>query len=184
MKFHQYVNGPILGCQGVTQTIQVLETVLAQSEVFLDSSSGSTSKKLINALTPKLRMESWRNLWPIDRTVSSNAYASFFIDYYKDENSLNCGHLHRYFLQFMFDNRQAIGTNLIKFEIASRNSLLGNRIPTCIAICAEELSVKKLGWDGGVASSQEYLDAINGPYLSILTNPPMIFSIENLTNSK
>jgi hypothetical protein len=82
----------------------------------------------------------------------------------------------------MFDNRQAIGTNLMKFEIASRNSVIGGRSPICIGICAEESKIRKLGWDGAAASSQEYLEAINGAYSSVLTNPPLIFSIEKLTN--
>jgi hypothetical protein len=140
------------------------------------------TKRLISALEPYLLDAGWTARWPIDRSVSHDGYASFFIDYHLDEDAKDCGHYHRFFLQLMFDNRQAIGTNLLKFEIASRNSIMNGRMPTCIAICAEDSKVKKLGWDGAAASSQEYLGAIAGPYANVLTSPPIIFSIDRVSN--
>lgn len=182
MLIHQYINSQIFPCKVVQETISSLKSTLTELQLDPDSASGGMTKKLLSALTPYLVSTSWRERWPIDRSVQHDAYASFFIDYSLDEDLQACGHHHRYFLQLMFDNRQAIGTNLMKFEIASRNSVIGGRSPICIGICAEESKIRKLGWDGAAASSQEYLEAINGAYSSVLTNPPLIFSIEKLTN--
>ena len=122
--------------------------------------------------------------FPIDSSVSSNDYASFFIDFYLDTPSESCGHGHRFLLQFMFDNRQAIGTNLLKFDIASRNAALRERQTTSIALCVEKSRVRQLGWDGSAASAQEYIDAVLGPYNKVITNIPVVFAIDNLTQEE
>jgi hypothetical protein len=179
---HQYVNGQSFPCEAVQRTISSLRSALIELQIQPGTIIGGMTKKLISAISPFLASETWAESWPIDQTVFHNAYASYFIDYFRNEDLQSCGHFHRYFLQFMFDNRQAIGTNLMKFEIASRNSIIGGRTPICIAICAEESRIKKLGWDGAAASSQEYLEAINGAYATVLSNPPLIFSIEDLIN--
>lgn len=182
MVIHQYLSGQLSLCNSALQRIEDLRSALSMLEIHQDSGSGGISKRLISALQGYLLTGGWQSSWPIDKTVSHDGYASFFIDYQLDEELADCRHFHRYFLQFMFDNRQAIGTNLLKFEIASRNSVINGRIPICIAVCAEEGKIRKMGWDGAAASSQEYLSAISGPYSAVLSNPPVILSIESLEN--
>ena len=182
MIIHQYSNSQTFSCNAILSSISELKAALSDIEVKQDVSGGGMTKKLIGAISPYLESADWKPSWPIDRTVPHNAYASYFIDYSKDQDLDSCGHYHRYFLQFMFDNRQAIGTNLMKFEIASRNSIINGRVPVCIAVCGEEGRIRKMGWDGSAASSQEYLEAINGPYASVLSNTPLILSIDNLHN--
>ena len=128
---HQYINRPIYSCEAVQETILSLKLALLELQLEADSVSGGMTKKLVNGLAPYLSTTSWKERWPIDKSVQHNAYASYSIDYSLDEGAKSCGHFHRYFLQFMFDNRQAVGTNLMKFEIASRNSILAGRSPVC-----------------------------------------------------
>ena len=87
-----------------------------------------------------------------------------------DEISADCEHSHRILVEQCFDNRQAIGTNLLKFQLAS--SLFENHLKhtaLSIIICADRHSLKLFGWDGSIASSEEYEAALRGPYANIIT---------------
>lgn len=182
MIIHQYLSGQTSLCAPSQVILNELKGELQRIEVSPGNSSGGMSKRLSASLQSFFESSGWTSMWPIDKSVPYDSYASFFIDYQLDKDDTACGHMHRYFLQLMFDNRQAIGTNLLKFEIASRNSLISGRMPVCMAVCIEDGQVRKLGWDGAAASAQEYLVAIAGPYSCILTCSPIIFSIQNTVN--
>ena len=96
-----------------------------------------------------------------------------------DQITNPCGHKHRFFSEFCFDNRQAIGTNLLKFQVAAANSRFHGYSPLGFLICADGFSIKNYGWDGGVASYQEYDHAIRIPYKNILNEPPILISIRS-----
>lgn len=179
MKINQYSNGQNPKCAPAAGVIDDIKNLLTSTAVSTEVKSGMTSK-VKDALLPELRILGWKDKFPIDKSVTYDDYASFFVDMYLDTPEQECSHSHRFLLQFMFDNRQAIGTNLIKFDIAAYNAAKSNRLTTAIAICAEKNEIKKLGWDGSAASAQEYLNAITGPYESIIKFPPYIFSIKEI----
>jgi len=64
-----------------------------------------------------------------------------------------------------FDNRQSIGTNLLKFEIARQNSQ--NPMFGLIIAGNREL-LKEYGWDGSIASAEEYESAMTSAYAEII----------------
>ena len=130
-------------------------------------------------LEPLLRKYSWSSNWPIDKSVSKDGFANFFIDRFLEEPESNeKTHRHRFFLQFMFDNRQSLGGNLLKFEVASRNAQAKGIQVTSIAITGSRKTLKQLGWDGAIATTSEYESAICGAYSNVVLNPPYIFSLE------
>lgn len=178
MNINQYSNGQSPKCAHALRVLNDIKELLENTDVPIGDKSGMTSK-VREALLPSLLTMGWKSKFPIDKSVTYDDYASFFVDMYLDEPEFECEHSHRYLLQFMFDNRQAIGTNLIKFDVAAYNATKHNRLTTSIALCAEKNEIKRLGWDGSAASAQEYLDAITGPYRSLIKNPPYIFSIKN-----
>lgn len=179
MLINQYQNNQNTLCVPAQSVIDSVRRILESKSVQGSGSSGM-SQKVKDALIPELVIEGWRENFPIDQSVAHNDYASFYIDMFLDLPSNGCSHLHRFLLQFMFDNRQAIGTNLLKFDVAAYNAHNHNRNTTTIGLCVEKDHIKKLGWDGSLGSAQEYLHAITGPYGSILKNPPIIFAIKNL----
>lgn len=179
MKINQYPVGKSDVCGESSKTVADILRLFELVEI-VDSDGLKMSSKVTSALYPVLVAAGWKQRFPIDNSVGHDDYESFFIDYFLDENSETCGHKHRYLLQFMFDNRQAIGTNLLKFDIAAKNSSEHNRVVTNIGICVEKSVIRKLGWDYSAASAQEYINAIVGPYKKVLNNPPLVLAIEKL----
>lgn len=177
MKINQYLSGLASRCEPSERL--VAETVQLLSGSGLDKDNrGSASQKVKDSLAPILQRQGWNQRFPINSDVSYDDYASFFLDFFMDLPPENCSHEHRFLFQFMFDNRQAIGTNLLKFELAAKNSNRNGRLTTSIGLCVEKSKIRMLGWDGSAASAQEYVSALTGPYGGAFSYPPLILAIE------
>lgn len=97
------------------------------------------------------------------------AYANYRMDAVLDEYSSECGHNHRINVQLFLDNRQAIGTNLLKFEISSnRFEKTEDDKSFAIAISIDKECKKALKIDNSVATYAEYEKACNNAYDGIL----------------
>ena len=123
----------------------------------------------------------WRQPFQFDSSVSSiYPLSNYKLDAMIDESSTNCEHIHRVLVEQCFDNRQAIGTNLLKFQLASSLFESGlKHIALSIIICADRHSLKLFGWDGSIASSEEYEAALRGPYSKIITTTPILMVIRD-----
>lgn len=101
---------------------------------------------------------------PLERS-----YANYLMDAVLDEYDSICGHNHRINLQLFLDNRQAIGTNLLKFEISSnRFEISKKNRALAIAISIDKNCKKILNIDNSVATYSEYEKACNTAYVDIL----------------
>ena len=164
-------------CETQLETIQVLIRLLEKVDLPQNSKEGTTSI-LRSQIDEDLALSGWQDGHLIDHQVSLEyPTANYTMDLSLDGLTNGCNHKHRYSLEFCFDNRQAVGTNLLKFEVASRNAITQNWNPLPILVCATAGAVKQFGWDGGVASYQEYDHAIRIPYKSVLENPPVLLAI-------
>ena len=95
-----------------------------------------------------------------------------------DLNSSSCSHRHRILLEICFDNRQTIGTNLLKFELAARAfESDSSKKSLGIMLCADRLSLRQFGWDESAGSSEEYEVALRGPYGDLLKHQPTLLVI-------
>ena len=162
------------------QQLNVIEKLTEAIHVVkLPSNSKEQTTSVLRAQLDDFLDESgWEESFRVDNLISLEfPTANYTLDLSLDSASSSCGHLHRYFIEFCFDNRQAIGTNLLKFEVASRNAELQNRVPLPILICATAQAIKQFGWDGGVASYQEYDHALRMPYKNIITQPPALIAL-------
>lgn len=141
----------------------------------------SPSKQIREATAELFKQGEWRQSFQFDTTVSDIYPATNYqLDAVLDYPNLDCGHSHRIFVEQCFDNRQAIGTNLLKFELAKsiyERSLDFKSLS--LIICADKACLKKFGWDGSIASSEEYENALRGAYNSILKINPVLLVIRN-----
>lgn len=164
-------------CPSQSLLIEKLTSALHKVELPRNSKAGTTGV-LRAQLHDFVEESGWSEGHKIDNQISLEfPTANYTLDLVQDEVSSTCGHQHRYFIEFCFDNRQAIGTNLLKFEVASQNTEMLNRRPLPILVCATAQAIKEFGWDSGVASYQEYDHAIRGPYKEILKHPPAVIAI-------
>ena len=166
-------------CSIVLETIGTLQTSL-EAVVIETTAESSASKQLKNHMFNKLITEAWRPQFKISKEVSE-AYptANYILDLMKDFESDACNHNHRFFLEFCFDNRQAIGSNILKFEVASRIAAQSDYSPVPVLVCADAAALKHFGWDGSIASANEYEYALRVVYREIMQYPPIILSLHN-----
>lgn len=168
-------------CLVEQRRITGLKLALEQIVVALESKD-SPSKQIKNATGEIFQQGGdWRQPFQIDTNVSSiYPLSNYKLDAMIDESPANCEHFHRALVEQCFDNRQAIGTNLLKFQLAT--SLFEarlNHITLSIIICADRHSLKLFGWDGSIASSEEYEAALRGPYAKIITTAPILMVIRD-----
>jgi hypothetical protein len=68
----------------------------------------------------------------------------------------------------MFDNRQAIGTNLLKFAVGQASFAGENHDVISLGICVSEGAKIRNGWDASVAIFDEYSGAIMMQYKNVI----------------
>lgn len=162
---------------------------------FLDNFEDYLSRQLIDKIADmppstqvKLIMNAfflsrgWNQKFVFDGSIPNSINrANYTFDGIKDEpESTGCLHRHRTFVEICFDNRQAIGTNLLKFQAALtkyEDKEFSRGLP--ILVCADRRSLREFGWDNSAASSEEYEFAMRNPYKDILTRPPVLLVIRN-----
>lgn len=136
---------------------------------------GSVQAKILLSQTSKAL--GWETDFLVTREASKDfPNANFKVNYLWVSRACPCGERHRVFVHRCFDNRQAIGTNLLRFFLAHQAGLRGTRDSSAfVAIVADE-KAKRAAWDGSVGSYEEYFFSLNGGYQA-LPMPPMDFLI-------
>lgn len=138
----------------------------------------ATTSVLRSQIDEALTVAGWKNDFVIDSRISLEfPTANYNLDLSLDSPNSKCEHRHRFLLEFCFDNRQAIGTNLLKFEIATLNSEAQQWKTLPILVCATSRAIKEFGWDSGVGSYQEYDHALRIPYSRVISHPPVLIAI-------
>jgi hypothetical protein len=166
-------------CQGVEQELNLLKDTL--QSIHLDANLGKTTQQIQKYLNPLLADSGWILDFTFDaNTISTSPSANYVLNAIKDLPATLCDHRHRLLLELCFDNRQAIGTNLLKFEAAKR---LFEKNKDCLAtsiiICGSQEALTNLNWDGGVASYGEYENALLTVYKDILSIVPQYLVIKS-----
>ena len=164
-------------CEIEVSTIGSIKSSLRTAITKL-SETDHPSKFLKSNLASVLIAKGWKTDFEIDPKISKEYPSAIFkIDYFYDLNAEICNHKHRFFLEVSFDNRQNLGTNLLKFEVASINSESHGFRILPILICADEAILKKYKWDGAIADVWEYDHAIRIPYSRVIKNVPILISL-------
>lgn len=132
-------------------------------------------------LDPWFISNNWTRKFPIDHAFpradlpSSNYDLDWLL-------AFECSHhneRHAIALEYAFDNRQAIGTNLLKLETAAnRFAKDENRLHLGVVLTATKTALKNGGWDNGIASSEEYENAVLHCYDQVLKRSIMVMSIK------
>ena len=162
-------------CAIETATIGTIIESLKQVSFVIGTNS--TAPKIISSWIKNFAHEfGWIESFRINPDIPKDLpITNYLMDGILDQYEAECGHHHRFLIQTCFDNRQAIGTNLLKFEMAKLKFCKTTQhkiLP--IIICAEPQVLKMLKWDGSVASSSEYELALLAGYNGILDSNPML----------
>lgn len=153
----------------------VQELLVSLESIDMKAGAGSVQAKRL--LTPAALEHGWERDFYITNSVSKDyPDANFKVNYLWVLNGCKCSKRHKVFLHRCFDNRQAIGTNLLRFMVADQASSKSNSDEYAFIALVADDKAKKVAWDGAVGSYEEYLFAVNGGYKSIPL-PPIDFAI-------
>lgn len=109
--------------------------------------------------------------------IKSGAAANYCIDYLSVIRECACGSKHQIALELCFDNRQAIGTNILKAHFS--NKLLNQKESNssiAILVVAED-AIKAKAYDTSTGSESDYESALLSLYAPVLTSAICIFTL-------
>lgn len=177
MHVHKFVNKS--GARILAENAELNALVEHVMLVFRNSSSDSIRRG--NRSSEKLRSillsaePSLKSKILVERGFPSSLPSSHVEVEFQFEKILDTGT--RLFCQFevLGDNREAIGTTLLKLEMANRgNKTLGESLSVGIAL---EKNLRNAGWDGAVGTFDEYEHAIISTYADFLTTGHVLLGL-------
>ena len=165
----------------IAKLIEAIQLQLSLSPDF-DSENFSRTKTFRGLLRGLVEMNSnwnWKFLG-LDAIPDGLFNENYVIDAVSDQAFNSCSRRHRLLVELCFDNRQAIGTNILKLESAARQfeSRTGGKA-YCLIICADRKALKNGLWDSGVADEEEYQIAISTAYREFVTSPFSLLILRN-----
>jgi hypothetical protein len=165
--FEQYTE-----CAELQGVISGLVKFLQSLELDNDG-PGATSNKIKVPLTNWAKENGWRPNRIIDSTIPSGISNSIYkVNLLRDIPLNSCPHHHRVFFHCFFDNRQAIGTNLIRLDYAIGNfQTQESRIGHGVALVLDGAAKTFFGWDNAVGTWEEYDFAVKKTFSNFAKNP-------------
>lgn len=141
----------------------------------------ATSKQIRDAVAEYMKKGSWIPDFKFNSSIpDSEPNTNYRIDFIKDIAEPSDKQIMRILFEACFDNRQAIGTNVLKFELATRVfERHENRKAIPIMLVADKRSLKKYGWDGSIGSFEEYELALRDPYSDLLSINPIFLVVRD-----
>ena len=92
----------------------------------------------------------------------------------------NCGK-HTLPIVLCLNNREAIGTNLLKLDLAYKYFVSHSMADqaTGVLICLSRETLNLGGWDKAYADASEYVEAFRGAYFEKMTNPLVVLEVHS-----
>lgn len=108
----------------------------------------------------------WKKNRIVNPGIPSGISTSIYkVNLLKDIPNCSCGSHHRIFFHAFFDNRQAIGTNLLRLEVAKKYfEQIETNKAELIALVLDSKSKEYFGWDNSVGTVEEYEYALTKIY--------------------
>lgn len=131
-----------------------------------EHSDSATSSKIKNPLYEWAQANGWKRNRLIDPSIPSGIPTSIYkVNLLMDLPECECHKHHRIFFHAFFDNRQAIGTNILRLRVAKKYFERGEgKVAELIALVIDSKSKESFGWDNSVAAVEEYEYALNSIY--------------------
>jgi hypothetical protein len=94
--------------------------------------------------------------------------------------SCSCGK-HIISIVLCLNNREAIGTNLLKVELANNFFSINSATQetTGVMICLSRETLNLGGWDKAYADASEYAESFRGAYFQLVKNPLVVLEVHS-----
>jgi hypothetical protein len=161
-----------------TQLESILSSFGALDLASLNPESSSTSQ-IRSWADEILQVETWsRRALVTDDFPSGVSPANYEVDYQKRFACDSCHQPHQISIELGFDNRQAVGTNLLKIDLASQSfhKKYGSA-SIGIIVVTNTIGRQRGRWDGAVAIDYDYSWARRKAYASYLDTPILLLTL-------
>ncbi len=158
-------------CESVLTAIETFRQRLVS--VNLAAGASGPSHEIKKALDSIVHINGWEKKFLFSREAhSSLPQANYTVNYLFVEPECQCGLRHKVFFHMCFDNRQAIGTHILRFKLAMEsNGRLKSDKPASVAVVLDANSKSKFGWDNSAATYEEFAHALELEYAEIIDLP-------------
>lgn len=155
-------------CVSVNRAIETFRSRL--SDIELPSNGSGPSQTIKKALEEISETPGWEKKYLFSREAhTSLPNANYTVNYLFVTQNCDCGFRHKVFFHLCFDNRQAIGTNLLRFKLATFTNAKGPMDrPFAVAVVADASAKAKYGWDNSAGTYEEFVQAIELEYAEVL----------------
>lgn len=152
-------------CERVYAAKRELEVFLSGLKLDGDAES-ATSNKIKTPLFSWADTHDWKRNRLVNPGIPSGIPTSIYkVNLLKDLPDCLCGKHHRIFFHAFFDNRQAIGTNLLRLAVAKKYfEQKEDNEAELIALVIDSKSKELFGWDKSVGTVEEYEYALTKIY--------------------
>ncbi len=152
-------------CEPVRRSKIELESFLTALELDREADS-ATSNKIKIPLFAWAEENEWKRNRLVNPGIPSGIPTSIYkVNLLKDLPDCVCRKHHRIYFHAFFDNRQAIGTNLLRLTVAKNYFENGkDKEAELIALVIDSKSKEYFGWDKSVGDIVEYEYASNSIY--------------------
>jgi len=127
---------------------------------------GGPSRQVRDLVENKMLSNGWVPRILIDRQLPNEiSLANYTIDYQLIFEYQDCDCKHQLVVEMCFDNRQAIGTNVLKVDFANRNFTASrDRVSAAVLVVLNSGAREAGRWDNGVGVQDEYSLALRRVY--------------------
>jgi len=155
-------------CAPVVEAIELFRANL--SEIDLSQKKSGPSQLIKLGLEKLVGLEGWEKKFLFSREAhTSLPNANYTMNYLFVEQKCHCGFRHKVFFHLCFDNRQAIGTHLLRFKLATfsgENQSVDK--PVAVAVVADSGARSSFGWDNSASTYEEFEQAVEFEYAQVL----------------
>lgn len=144
-------------CEELQRTVTNLSECLNSIKISRDE-PGAASNKVKVPLADWANKAGWKDNRIVDSSIPSGISNSIYkVNLLRDIPKSECSHHHRIFVHCFFDNRQAIGTNLLRLNYAiDKFQNEEHKKGHAIALVLDEPTKGFFGWDNAVGTAEEY----------------------------
>ena len=127
----------------------------------------------------KLVEDGWsQKVLIIDDFPSGVNRANYEVDFQLQFHCAECGLPHQISLELAFDNRQAIGSNLLKMDSANRSfDDIGHGICLSVIVVTTAMNRDAGKWDNAIAIDHDYSWALRKAYRRYFSTPIMLLTM-------
>jgi len=152
-------------CASVTQAKDAMIAFLRNLTLDEDSIEASSNKIKVPLFDWAVE-QGWKKNRLADPGIPTGISTSIYkINLTLDLPIDDCSHHHRVFVHAFFDNRQAMGTNLLRLTIAKKYfERDSSQVAHLIALVLDSNAKTDFGWDNSVGTLEEYEYAAHKTY--------------------